>query len=98
MLQSKLESLQLQTCYGNFIWPVRGFKALRESGKMVASPYFYSWQGGYKLRILLYPRGNGEGEGTHLSISLHILDNGEFDEILSRSYMSGNTEIALLSQ
>ena len=65
---------------------------------MVASPYFYSWKGGYKLSIELYPRGNGKGEGTHLSIFTYLFDKGEFDQILSRSKISGKIEIALLSQ
>lgn len=65
---------------------------------MVRSPYFYSWKGGYKLSIALYPRGDGEGKGTHLSIYTYLSYNGEFDQILPRSKMSGKIEIALLSQ
>ena len=65
---------------------------------MVTSPYFYSWKGGYKLRIILFPRGNKEGEDTHLSIFTFLLENGEFDQLLSRSKVSGKIEIALLSQ
>ena len=87
---------------------------MNDQGCSVAYSFFFSFSarneedggkaifllmtGGYKLRILLYPRGFGKGEGTHLSIGMHIFDNGEFDQILSRSKMSGNIEIALLSQ
>ena len=98
MLQSELEFLRFQTSYGEFIWPVRGFNALRKSGKLVKSSYFYSWKGGYKLNILLYPQGNGKGEGTHLSIFIQGSNQGEFDQILSKSIFKCKVEIALLSQ
>jgi len=64
----------------------------------VTSPYFYSWKGGYKLHIKLYPQGNGDGEGTHLSIYIQASQHGEFEQILSKSILKCKVEIALLSQ
>lgn len=62
------------------------------------SPYFYSWKGGYKLFILLYPQGNSEVEGTHLSIFIYASSHGELDQILSKSILNCKVEVALLSQ
>ena len=62
------------------------------------SPYFYSWKGGYKLNIILYPQGNGDGKGTHLSIFIWAWNNGEFDQTLSKSTFECELEFALLSQ
>ena len=62
------------------------------------SSYFYSWKGGYKLNIVLYPQGIGDGKGTHLSIFIQSSNQGEFDQILSKSIFKCKVEIALLSQ
>jgi len=45
----------------------------------VRSPYFYSWKGGYKLYIEIYPQGTGGAEGTHLSIFVRESNQRIFD-------------------
>ena len=42
------------------------------------SPPFYTHKNGYKMRLEVYPNGDGESEGTHLSIFARLL-KGEND-------------------
>lgn len=94
-IERKLDVLQreLKIRIGGFIWPARGFKALRKSGNVVRSPYFYSWKGGYKLYIEIYPQGSGLNAGTHLSIFVHASNQGEFQKM-----RQSEIAIVLLSQ
>ena len=92
-----MEDLRLEmTSYGKFIWTICGFKTLQKKGKMVCSPTFYSWKGGYKLVARLYPNGNGDGEGTHLSIFVHLLE-GRYDKTVPRIFPK-TIELSLLAQ
>ena len=43
---------------------------------------FYTSEGGYKIRLRLYPNGSSTGKNTHLSIYLRIM-KGDFDSILN---------------
>lgn len=92
-----MEDLRLEmTSYGKFIWTICGFKALQKKGKMVCSPTFYSWKGGYKLAARLYPNGDGDGEGTHLSIFVHLC-KGRYDTTVPRIFPK-TIELTLLAQ
>ena len=45
------------------------------------SPSFYSHPCGYKMRCDVYPNGEGDAKGTHLSLFLNIM-RGEYDDQL----------------
>ena len=46
------------------------------------SPVFYTSQTGYKIRVKLYPAGDGIGKGTHMSIYFQIM-KGPYDGLLT---------------
>ena len=50
----------------------------KQSSECWQSPSFYTHAFGYKLCLLVYPNGWGVGQGTHLSVYLHLMA-GEFD-------------------
>ena len=59
------------------------------------SPPFYTENGGYKLQLAVHANGVGIGEGTHVSVFLHLM-KGENDESL-RWPFSGDITIQLLN-
>ena len=63
-------------------WPleftVTGVSKHKLYGTKHASPPFYTHQNGYKMRLEVWPNGNGDGKGTHLSIFARLL-KGEND-------------------
>ncbi len=60
------------------------------------SPSFYSYIGGYRLRIKVTPNGIFFGEGSHLSLTVYIM-KGVFDDYL-RWPFRGSVTVALLDQ
>ena len=60
------------------------------------SPPFYSHHLGYKMCLRVYPNGNGDNQGTHVSAFIAILP-GEFDDLLSWPFC-GEITIQLLNQ
>ena len=60
------------------------------------SPPFYSYIGGYRLRIKVTPNGIFFGEGTHISLTVYIM-KGVFDDYL-RWPFRGSVTIALMDQ
>ncbi|XP_070571967.1 TNF receptor-associated factor 4-like [Ptychodera flava] len=84
-LKTQLESL---TCYtdGTLVWKIQDMaskvsRAKKEEHMELQSPCFFTSKHGYKLKLTLFPNGNGSGEGTHISLYLKILP-GEYDELL----------------
>ena len=73
---------------GKLTWKISGFSLKLELAKTdptqatLFSPAFYTSQIGYKLRVKLYPAGDGMGKGTHMSIFLQLME-GPFDGILT---------------
>lgn len=47
----------------------------------IDSPIFFTAPAGYKLCLRLYPNGDGNAEGTHISLYV-VLMRGEFDAVL----------------
>uniref|UniRef100_T1IJI5 MATH domain-containing protein n=1 Tax=Strigamia maritima TaxID=126957 RepID=T1IJI5_STRMM len=69
-----------------YVWKVENFARVQQSMKSgtktdVFSDPFYSSEFGYKMRLQLYPNGNGVGMGTHLSIFLQVM-KGPHDAVL----------------
>ena len=67
-----------------FTWKITSFaiklkQAKNKVKQYVESDPFYMY--GYKLKLCLYPDGNGIGENTHLSIYIVVM-KGEYDAML----------------
>ena len=58
-----------------------GFNSYKANDKCWYSPCIYTHKGGYKFRLFVYPNGNKEGEGTHISVYINIMP-GEYDDTL----------------
>ena len=59
------------------------------------SPPFYTENGGYKLQLAVHANGVDNGEGTHVSVFLHLM-KGENDESLKWPF-SGDITVQLLN-
>ena len=60
------------------------------------SPPFYSHTGGYKMCLRVIAKGRGRGEGTHVSVSVHLMC-GEHDDYLKWPF-NGCITVRLLNQ
>ncbi|XP_011405864.1 PREDICTED: TNF receptor-associated factor 4-like [Amphimedon queenslandica] len=60
------------------------------------SPGFYTSPVKYRMSLLVYPNGNGEGKGTHVSCFICFMA-GEYDDILEWPFQ-GDVTIELLNQ
>ena len=71
-----------------------------EKKKMSERPYtsqpFYSCPNGYHMAIRVYANGRGEGQGTHVSVFVELVQ-GKFDEQLSWPFI-GKVHVTLLNQ
>ncbi|KAL9953964.1 hypothetical protein ACROYT_G041448 [Oculina patagonica] len=69
-----------------FIWKVSNFSDLLRQAKTeekvnVESSPFYTESYGYRLKVSVYPNGDGLGKNTRLSIYIRVME-GEYDAIL----------------
>jgi len=82
------------------IFKFPGFtKKMMTTERWQGDPFFAFWRG-YKMHFSVYPGGNGEGEGTHLSLYLHLM-KGPYDDRLEQSGywpLRGTFKIELLDQ
>ena len=65
-------------------------------GTEFKSPSFYTSTDGYNMCIFVYPNGNGDSIGTHVSVYVRIL-NGRNDKNLTWPFI-GTVQIELLNQ
>ena len=59
------------------------------------SPPFYTHPRGYKMCLNVYANGNGDGEGSHVSVFLYMM-KGEYDDSLKWPFL-GDITIQLLN-
>ncbi|XP_031549449.1 TNF receptor-associated factor 4-like isoform X2 [Actinia tenebrosa] len=83
------------------IWRIDNFwerfdQGKRKPGFELQSPVFYTSIYGYKFKVVLFPYGNGSGEGTHLSLYIRLLP-GEYDALLRWPY-EGEVTLTLMDQ
>ena len=87
-LKNAMGLLQLSNV---FLWRIDGFseilkKAKNEGKEEIYSDPFYTKTEidgfGYKLKVLIYPDGTGDGKNTHLSVFIIIM-KGEYDAVLT---------------
>lgn len=85
-LKEAMELLQTTT----FIWKIDNYSealinAKTGGKKALYSDPFYAKNGtdshGYKVKVLIYPNGDGTGKNTHLSVFIKVM-KGEYDAIL----------------
>ncbi|CAF1352859.1 unnamed protein product [Rotaria sp. Silwood1] len=81
-----LDDVHYVSYNGELLWRVEDFArkfAEAESRKhpSIVSPVFYSSPNGYKMRASLFLNGDGDVEGTHMSIYL-VLYKGDYDAIV----------------
>ena len=75
---------------------ITNFSKLKMSNEIVYSPGFYTSPGGYKMSICVYANGNGDGNGTHVSVFSYLM-RGENDDHL-RWPFTGTVTVELLNQ
>ena len=71
---------------GKLTWPITRFSSKLNQAKQkrnccLYSPSFYTSESGYKVRVKLYPNGDGTGLGKYVSIYFQIME-GPYDGIL----------------
>ena len=92
-LNNAMRLLQLSNVKhtNEFLWRIDGFseilkKAKNEGKEEIYSDPFYTKTEidgfGYKLKVLIYPDGTGDGKNTHLSVFIIIM-KGEYDAVLT---------------
>ena len=70
--------------------------AKRKTAVELHSLPFYTSPYGYKFKLVVFPYGNGSGEGTHLSLYIRLLP-GEYDTLLKWPF-EGEITLSLLDQ
>ena len=56
-------------------------KKKERSNDVWYSPPFYTHLGGYRICLGVHANGIGDGEGTHVTVAVHLM-RGEFDDLL----------------
>ena len=75
---------------------MREFETSKENKTTWFSSPFYTHSHGYKLCLVVYPNGKGDGSDTHVSIFIRLMQ-GEFDDELDWPF-KGNISIQVLNQ
>ena len=91
--------LQLQKIYTPYCpatITMTDFEQYQKNNNDWFSTPFYSHLKGYKLCICVIPNGLGDGEGTHVSVFMHLM-GGEYDRLLKWPFQ-GRFTIQLLSE
>jgi len=103
-LQETVKQLQsscvlLQSCMNPtppFYFTLHNIKHHMQEDLIWMSPPFYSHAGGYKMTSLVYANGKGTGKGTHLSLSVGIMQS-EYDDQLQWPFQ-GKVTIQIFMQ
>ena len=100
-LQGKLEKLEgaqrVASHTGQPIGPVEFTMTNFEQHKNDEewySPPFYTHPHGYKMCLCVWPNGFGDGEGTYLGVTVHLM-RGEFDDHLKWPFRGDITYVLL---
>ncbi|CAF1305150.1 unnamed protein product [Didymodactylos carnosus] len=85
-LKEKVDDIEMTSFDGTLIWKVTDVAnkmadAQSERQTSIYSPVFYSSPVGYKMRVRLYPYGDGNARRTHMSL-FFVLVRGEYDAVL----------------
>ena len=72
------------------------FRVEQDVEERVCLPPFYTHSHGYKFCVNVYPQGNGDGKGTHVSIFTYLM-KGPFDDHLKWPFR-GEITIQIVNQ
>ena len=64
--------------------------------EVVCLPSFYTHSHGYRMCLEVYPKGNGDGKGTHVSVFTYLM-KGPFDDYLKWPFR-GEITIQIVNQ
>ena len=78
------------------IFQLPGYVSRKEKNEIFKSRSFYTHPGGYEMLCRIYPNGYGDGKGTHLSVSIEVLE-GRYDKQLHWPFQ-GTIAFELLNQ
>jgi len=78
------------------LWKMSGFNETRKRRIEWYSDPFYTHNKGYKMCLCVFVAGYGDGEGTHLSVSLCVMKGPHDDELTWP--LRGKFKIKLLNQ
>ncbi|XP_068683709.1 TNF receptor-associated factor 4-like isoform X2 [Montipora foliosa] len=83
-LEERIDALENKPCV--YLWKIGSYHESLRRAKIghkvqMKSTSFHTDEFGYKVRMSLYPNGDGKGKNTHLSIFLYIM-KGDYDSIL----------------
>ena len=73
-----------------------GFASNRMLKKSWNSSFFYTYEGEYQMRLRVDAAGFGDGEGTHVSIGLYLMNDDKIEE--SQLPLIGTFTVELLNQ
>ena len=82
------------------ILKLSNFAKMKKNKEIWHSNSFFAFQGGYKMRLRVSAAGSNDGEGTHVSVYLHLM-KGPHDDKLEQSGhwpLRGTFTIELLNQ
>ena len=79
-----------------FYFSISNYEHDRKVDYTWKSPPFYSHPGGYKMFCGVYPNGQGDAKGTHLSLFVYIM-RGEYDDQLKWPF-NGVVTIAMFNR
>lgn len=102
LLQGELRTLQTKMAVspsinqGSMTFKVMEYKKKKENNEVYRSPSFYTTTNGYHLSVLLYPNGEGKGQGTHVSVYAELKE-GRNDNKLNWPFR-GSVVMELLNQ
>ena len=78
------------------VFKLTGYEMKKNNNEIFYSPSFYTSTDGYHICVMVYPGGNGDGKGTHISIFTLFL-KGKHDKNLNWPF-TGNVTFELLNQ
>ena len=78
------------------VFKLTQYEKKKNTNEIYNSQSFFTSTDGYKMQIKVYPDGNDDGEGTHVSVFVHIL-KGDNDDNLKWPFI-GSVQLELLNQ
>nr|WDW26046.2 tumor necrosis factor receptor-associated factor [Megalocytivirus FD201807] len=93
-IAARFAHLEMATQNGTLVWlvPVASDCPL----PMILSPVFYTHRNGYAMCVRMYPKGDGSGAGTHMSMYFNVL-KGPADDKLEWPF-SKHVTVSLVGQ
>jgi regulator of replication initiation timing len=96
MLKEELKKLSTHVHIMPVQFVVNDFTDIKKKEEEWISQPFYTHPRGYKMCLTVIPAGDGEGEGSHISVFIAPL-RGEFDSELNWPFL-GSMTVTLLDQ